>query len=401
MLSKSAEVKASTPNAPSPPNRAKGRTGREGLSDTVAAAASLLAEGDMAHAGISSDARDLLLDEIEPDALQPRRHFNPEELDALAEDIARRGVLQPILVRPPSHPGQPYRLVAGERRWRAARLAGKVRIPARVRELSDDEVQAAQLAENVLRAELTDIEKGRALRRLYELRKANNYKTTWEDIAAEVGLGRSRIHDLFHLAGLPEEVAVMIESGRLSGSHGIILQRAGETLGMEEVVDLAHKAARPENRRTGGYQMSVAQLRQTIQTRQVAAEQAALKAVAEESVTFAALPPRPEPERVMESNDVQGEIENTLTNTGLIAGNVSSNAGSTVLFNTMKFLRPAVRQVVEGLEQNTLTEVELATLFRAMERVTSSRQQSHAASATARATPVSAEASARRKVKSG
>lgn len=213
MLSKSAEVKASIPNTTPPSVRSKGRTGREGLSDTVAAAASLLAEGDMAHAGIASDARDLLLDEIEPDALQPRRHFNPDELEALAEDIARREILQPILVRPPVQAGQPYRLVAGERRWRAARLAGKVRIPARVRDLSDDEVQAAQLAENVLRAELTDIEKGRALRRLYELRKANNYKTTWEDIAAEVGLGRSRIYDLFHLAGLPEEVAVMIELG--------------------------------------------------------------------------------------------------------------------------------------------------------------------------------------------
>jgi ParB family chromosome partitioning protein len=389
VLSKSAEVKASTPNSP-PSTRSKGRTGREGLSDTVAAAASLLAEGDMAHAGISSDARDLLLDEIEPDALQPRRHFNPDELEALAEDIARRGVLQPILVRPPVRPGQPYRLVAGERRWRAARLAGKVRIPARVRELSDDEVQAAQLAENVLRADLTDIEKGRALRRLYELRKANNYKTTWEDIAAEVGLGRSRIHDLFHLAGLPEEVAVMIESGRLSGSHGILLQRAGETLSMEDVVGLAHQAARPENRRTGGYQMSVAQLRQTIQARQVAAEQAALKAVAEESVTFTALLPRDEPEQGREPISAQVETETP-----------PANVGSTVLFNTMKFLRPAVRQVVEGLEQNTLSEVELATLFRAMERVTSSRQQNHGTGANPRATPVSTESSTRRKMKSG
>ena len=87
-------------------------------------------------------------------------------------------------------------------------------------------MQAAQLAENVLRAELTDIEKGRALRRLYELRKSQNSKTTWEDIAAEVGLGRSRIHDLFHLAELPESIAALIEAGRLSGSHGIMLQRA-------------------------------------------------------------------------------------------------------------------------------------------------------------------------------
>lgn len=340
--------------------RAKARTGREGLSHTVAAAASLLAEGDMAHAGIANDARDLLLDDIEPDALQPRRHFATADLEALAEDIARRGVLQPILVRPPAHAGEPYRLVAGERRWRAARLAGKVRIPARIRELTDDEVQAAQLAENVLRAELTDIEKGRALRRLYELRKASNHKTTWEDIAGEVGLGRSRIHDLFHLAALPESVAEMIEAGRLSGSHGILLQRAGETLGADEVVALAGQAARADNRRTGGYRMSVAQLRQTIQVRASLAEQANREREASQGgaeVTFA----------------LDAAVrENASDAGGATSGETVSDAGN--LFHAMRLLRPAVRQVVEELEQNTLSEVELSALFMALERVRGARQ---------------------------
>ena len=234
------------------------------LSRTVAAAAELLESGDRAHAGVATDARDLLIDEIEPDPLQPRKHFDNAELRALSEDIGRRGVLQPILVRPPIEKGAKFRLVAGERRWRAADLAGKVRIPARIRDLSDEDVRAAQLAENVLRAGLSDIEKGRALRGLYELRKAQNPKSTWEDIAGEVGLGRARIHDLFHLASLPEPIAALIAGGRLSGSHGIALQRAQETIAEETLVEFAIRAARPENRRGGSFGLSVARLREEI-----------------------------------------------------------------------------------------------------------------------------------------
>ena len=231
---------------------------RAGLAETVAAAAGLLEEGDRAHAGVAADARDLLLDEVVPDPAQPRRHFDEAELRALADDIARRGVLQPVLVRPPAAPGGPYRLVAGERRWRAARMAGRARIPARVRDLADEDVQAAQLAENILRAGLTDIEKGRALRHLYEIRKAQNHKATWEDVGAEVGLGRARIHDLFNLASLPAPVAALIEAGRLSGSHGILLQRAQDAMPEEDLVALAHRAARPEGRRVGGCALTVA-----------------------------------------------------------------------------------------------------------------------------------------------
>jgi ParB family chromosome partitioning protein len=259
---KSPEVSAASRSAAS-----RSAASRRGLSQTVAAAADLLAEGDRAHAGIPTDARDLLLEEIAPDPEQARRRFDEAELRALAEDIARRGVLQPILVRPPADPDGRYRLVAGERRWRAAALAGRVRIPARIKDLSDEEVQAAQLAENVLRSGLTDIEKGRALRRLYELRKAQDPKTVWEDIAAEVGLGRARIHDLFHLAALPEPVARLIESGRLSGSHGIALQRAQGALAEAEIIALAESAARGESKGVGGFGMPVARLRREIQSR--------------------------------------------------------------------------------------------------------------------------------------
>lgn len=246
--------------------RSAKRRARPDLSDTIAEAQALLEEGDQAHEGISTDARNLLLEQIEPDPLQPRRHFESADIQALAEDIARRGVLQSILVRPPSGRGEKYRIVAGERRWRAALMAGKTRIPARIVTMQDDEVQEAQLAENIQRKDLSDIEKGRALRRLYELRKVRDPRSTWEDVAAEVGLGRARIHDLYHLAALPEAIASLIESGRLSGSHGTLLYRAQETLAEADLIAVAEAAARPEAIRHGAYQMSVARLRQVLNT---------------------------------------------------------------------------------------------------------------------------------------
>ena len=345
MLPKSAEADTlNTPERPATKASARSRMrGREGMSQTVAAAASLLSEGDLAHAGVATDARDLLLDEIMPDPAQPRRHFDTGDLQALADDIARRGVLQPILVRPPAKPGDAYRLVAGERRWRAARLAGKVRIPARVRSLSDDEVQAAQLAENVLRAELTDIEKGRALRRLYELRKSQNSKTTWEDIAAEVGLGRSRIHDLFHLAELPESIAAMIEAGRLSGSHGIMLQRAKGRLEGEELLALAEQAARPTERRTGSYGLSVSEVREHLLARQTIDNNAPVTMEADRSRLVPAL---------------KGERLRT----------ARAHQTAAVTFSQSPKLRPEVRWIVEALVSNTLTEEEKSVLSDAFEQ---------------------------------
>ena len=345
MLPKSAEADAiNTPERPASKSGARNRArGREGMSQTVAAAASLLNEGDLAHAGVASDARDLLLDEIMPDPAQPRRHFDTGDLQALADDIARRGVLQPILVRPPATPGQAYRLVAGERRWRAARLAGKVRIPARVRSLTDEEVQAAQLAENVLRAELTDIEKGRALRRLYDLRKSQNPKTTWEDIAAEVGLGRSRIHDLFHLAELPESIASLIESGRLSGSHGIMLQRAKGRLESDELLELAEQAARPSERRAGSYGLSVSEVRERLLARQG---------------TETNTPVIVETERGRVVSVGKGERLRT----------ARSRQEGIATFSHAPKLRPEVRWIVEALVSNTLTEEEKSVLADAIEQ---------------------------------
>lgn len=299
------------------------------LSRTVAAAAELLESGDRAHAGVATDARDLLITEIEPDPLQPRKHFDGAELRNLSDDIGRRGVLQPVLVRPPLEPGGKYRLVAGERRWRAADLAGKVRIPARIRELSDEDVRAAQLAENVLRSGLSDIEKGRALRGLYELRKAQNPKSTWEDIAGEVGMGRARIHDLFHLASLPEPIAALIAGGRLSGSHGIALQRAQESLSEETLIEFAVRAARPENRRGGGFGLSVARLREEI---------AALTS----------------PVSMGESSETDQEASNT-PRVSIQIDTFGQNSGSDGSRSTGTSLQPYVRRTLDALAKGRLS----------------------------------------------
>ena len=310
---------------------AKRRGARESLQQTADAAAALLEEGDKAHAGISTDARDLLLDEIEPDALQPRRHFDETELRVLADDIARRGVLQPILVRPPLEAGGRYRLVAGERRWRAAGMAGKVRIPVRVRALNDQEVRGAQLVENVMRVDLSDIEKGQALRSLYELRKEENRKTTWEDVAEEVGLVRSRINELFQLAQLPEPIANLIASGRLSGSHGIALQRAAEELDASAVLELAYEAARSDTRRSGSYGLSVAQLRRRLQ-------QYALPDAAQ-----------------THQEDIDGEKRVKEDAQNLLVNEEKNTAA--------RFRHPDIKRAVEALERNEVDEEDSRNLL--------------------------------------
>ena len=180
----------------------------------------MLEEGDRAQAGNPEKEQIwlLLLTEIEPDPDQPRRHIEETSLQELAADIARRGVLQPILVRP--YEGR-YRIVFGERRWRASQIAGKSRIPCIVREMEPQAVQQAQLVENILREGISDIERGLGLRRLYETLKTEDRKTTWEHVAQMVGITRMRINHLYSLSFLPESIIEMIQTKPLSGSQDV------------------------------------------------------------------------------------------------------------------------------------------------------------------------------------
>jgi ParB family chromosome partitioning protein len=221
----------------------------------------MLGESDRAQAGNPEGDQvwHLLVDEVDPDPEQPRRHFDEAALNDLAADIARRGVLQPLVVQPV---GDRYRIVVGERRWRASKIAGRPRVPCLIRNLDAQQVREAQLVENVIRQGISDIERGLALRRLYEERKAQDRKTTWDSIAQTVGLTRMRINHLYNLSLLPPPVVEMIQTRRLSGSHGVELARLQERR-PDLLVPLAQECCRPDTG-AGGYRLSVTTLRQRI-----------------------------------------------------------------------------------------------------------------------------------------
>ena len=150
--------------------------------------------------------------EIEPHPGQPRRHFDEAALDELAQSIAQRGVIQPIIVRPLGS-GR-YQLVAGERRWRAAQRARLHEIPALVRTLEDREVTALALIENLQREDLNPVEEAQAYHRLSE-----GEGLSQADIARMVDKSRSHVANMMRLLALPAEVLAMVEDGRLSMGH--------------------------------------------------------------------------------------------------------------------------------------------------------------------------------------
>jgi ParB family chromosome partitioning protein len=150
--------------------------------------------------------------DIEPHPEQPRRYFAEEALDELAASIAQRGVIQPVIVRP-LRPGR-YQLVAGERRWRAAQRAHLHEIPAIVRDLTEREVMALALIENLQREDLNPIEEARAYHRL-----AEHESLTQAEIARMVDKSRSHVANIQRLLLLPESVMALVEEGKLSMGH--------------------------------------------------------------------------------------------------------------------------------------------------------------------------------------
>lgn len=159
------------------------------------------------------ELRELPVDLVRPNPRQPRRHFDEASLAALAESIRERGVLQPVLVRPAD--GGQFELVAGERRWRAAGLAGLERVPALVRRRDDAETLEAALIENVAREDLNPVEEARACVALVE-----ELSLTREEVGRKIGKSRVAVSNLIRLLDLPDEVLAMLEAGDLSEGHG-------------------------------------------------------------------------------------------------------------------------------------------------------------------------------------
>ena len=150
--------------------------------------------------------------EIEPNREQPRKSFSDEAITALADSIREHGMLQPILVRPISTGG--YQIVAGERRWRAARMLGLDEVPVNIRELSDSEAMQIALIENLQRENLNPIEEALGYKELIE-----SFGMTQEKVAKTVGRSRSAVANAVRLLALPERVQKMLENGELSAGH--------------------------------------------------------------------------------------------------------------------------------------------------------------------------------------
>ena len=169
-------------------------------------------ETSAAKATAADSSTEIDIDLIDPNPQQPRTRFAPENLDELAASIRANGVVQPIVLRPKA--GR-YEIVAGERRWRASQKAELRRIPAVVREVSDEKMLELALVENIQRQELNPIEEAAAYKRLIE-----SLSLTQEEVAERVGKSRNIVATSMRLLKLPGEVQRELEEGRLSAGHG-------------------------------------------------------------------------------------------------------------------------------------------------------------------------------------
>lgn len=186
----------------------------------------LSAEGT---ATATEDTNEVAIDLIDPSPLQPRSVFDESKLEELAKSIKANGVVQPLLLR---RKGNRFELIAGERRWRAAQLAGLSRIPVILKDVSDDQVLEIALIENIQREDLNPIEEARAYKKLIE-----TLGLTQETVAERVGRDRSYVTNYLRLLRLPEDLQDLVQSGRLSTGHA-------RTLLALEQVDLQRRTAR-------------------------------------------------------------------------------------------------------------------------------------------------------------
>lgn len=175
----------------------------------------------------------LKLTDIEPNKSQPRKNFDITALNTLADSIRQNGVIQPLLVR--SMPDGTYQIVAGERRWRAAKMAGLTEVPVLVKELTDLQAQQIALIENLQRENLNPIEEANGYKELMD-----KFGMTQEEVARVVGKARSSIANSLRLLNLPPIIAEMVSNNELSTGHCKVLLGLSET---KDMVELAHKAA--------------------------------------------------------------------------------------------------------------------------------------------------------------
>ena len=176
--------------------------------------------------------RNLPVDELRPGKYQPRSHMEPEALAELAESIKAQGVMQPILAR--AVPAGGYEIVAGERRWRAARMAGLATVPALIKDIPDSEALAAALIENIQREDLSPLEEAAGIQRLVQ-----EFGLTHQAIAETLGRSRTAVTNLLRLLELAPPVRELLAEGRLDMGHA----RALLALPVQHQIELAKLAA--------------------------------------------------------------------------------------------------------------------------------------------------------------
>lgn len=170
----------------------------------------LVGEADAETAGMRPDST-LPIDKVQPNKGQPRKRFNHDELAELADSIKQNGILQPLLVR---KQGDHYEIVAGERRYQAARLAGLDEVPVIIKEISDEEVFKLALIENLQRSDLTPLEEAQGYRQLIKEKGL-----TQEELAKALSKSRSAITNTLRLLDLPQEVQELVDDGKLTAGH--------------------------------------------------------------------------------------------------------------------------------------------------------------------------------------
>ncbi len=186
--------------------------------------------GGAASTSVKAEDRNLLpLEMLSPGNFQPRRLFTEENLHNLVESIVKNGVILPVIVRPAEKAGH-YEIIAGERRWRASKIAGLTSIPVIIRELTDKEALEFALIENIQRQDLTPLEEADGYQRLI-----NEFSYTQENLATRLGKSRSHIANLLRLLGLPPSVKELLHAGGLSMGHAraLVNVEGAETLAVK------------------------------------------------------------------------------------------------------------------------------------------------------------------------
>ena len=192
-------------------------TGLDALLGTVAVEKNLPQKED------DKSYKNIPIVNLHPCEFQPRKDFKKEQLQELANSIKEQGIIQPIIVRVSGSQANYFEIIAGERRWRAAQLAGLETLPAIVRKLSDDQVMAMTLIENIQREDLNAIEEAQALKRLVD-----DLGMSHEEVGKVVGMSRESVSNMIRLIDLPEAVRAMVVDGDLSMGHARALLGVGE-----------------------------------------------------------------------------------------------------------------------------------------------------------------------------